>query len=188
MFRRLFRSRRLVSSAPAPSLAAALTDARDRAAADADFALTPERAAAQRAAILKRLAGAEDSRVLSFPPRAVLGLSGPELADAEAALAPRRTARSPRPALGWLLTAAAAGLVVGVGTGHGVYDDLPGALLPAAPRTFAAAPPVVTSFTADADDSILAEVEVALAGRGVEEFQPLDALTPNVSIVAAAGR
>jgi hypothetical protein len=177
MFRRLFRSRRLVSSAPAPSLAAALTDARDRAAADADFALTPERAAAQRAAILKRLAGAEDSRVLSFPPRAVLGLSGPELADAEAALAPRRTARSPRPALGWLLTAAAA-----------VYDDLPGALLPAAPRTFAAAPPVVTSFTADADDSILAEVEVALAGRGVEEFQPLDALTPNVSIVAAAGR
>ena len=191
MFRTFFRSNRTqaieAASASDAALAAALAEARARAAADADLALTPERAAAQRAAILARLGAADDPRVLTFPPRAVLGLSGPELADAEDALASRRAPRSPRPALGWILTAAAAGIVVGVGTGHGVYDDLPLAAVPSAPHA-AVAPPTVAAASADAEDNILADVEVALAGRGVEELQPLDALTPTVSIVGSAGR
>jgi hypothetical protein len=187
MFRTFFRSHGPAPSALDPQLAAALADARERAAADADFTLTPERAEAQRAAILARLGAADDPRVLSFPPRAVLGLSGPELADAEEALAPRRAPSSPRPALAWILTAAAAGIVVGVGTGHGVYDELPGAVIPVVTRHVAVAPPVVTPINADPDD-ILADVEVALAGRGVAELRPLDALTPTVSIIRTAGR
>ena len=192
MFRTLFRSPRhlalergVAPAADDPQLAAALADARDRAAADADFTLTPERAAAQKAAILARLGAAEDRRVLSFPPREVLGLSGPELADAEVTLPARRMPRAPRPALGWILTAAAAGLVVGVGTGNGVYDELPGTPVPS---SFVAAPPAATPVSADPDDTILADVEVALAGHGVDELRPLDALTPTVSIVAPAGR
>ncbi len=47
-----------------------LADAHTAAEADADAAFTPERAAAQRAAILARLGAAADQRVLSFPPRA----------------------------------------------------------------------------------------------------------------------
>ena len=89
-----------------------LADAHTAAEADADAAFTPERAAAQRAAILARLGAAADQRVLSFPPRA-------------AEPAPRPGARAPRPALGWMLTAAAAGLVVGVGTGQGIYLEWP---------------------------------------------------------------
>jgi len=197
MFRTLFRFTRVAPEADDPELQLALADARQRAAADADFALTPERAEAQRAAISARLGGArpgagvdlgaaDDRRVLSFPPREVLGLSGPELADADATRPVRRAPRSPRPALGWILTAAAAGLVVGVGTGNGIYDELPGA--PSAPTSFAATPPAATPVTADPDDSILADVEVALNGRGVDELRPLDDLTPTVSIVASAGR
>lgn len=186
MFRTLFRSNRVAPDAGDPQLVAALAGARERAAADADFTLTPERAAAQRATILARLGAADDERVLSFPPREVLGLSGPELAEAGVTLPARRATRSPRPALGWILTAAAAGLVVGVGTGNGVYDELPGT--PSAPSSFAARLPTATPVTADPDDNILGDVELALAGRGADELRPLDALTPTVSILAAAGR
>jgi hypothetical protein len=193
MFRTLFRSphhpaiaRGAAPDADESRLASALAEARDRAAADADLALTAERAEAQRAAIAARLraahAGADDRRVLTFPPREVLGLSGPELAEVEAILPARRATRSPRPALGWILTAAAAGLVVGVGTGNGVYDELPGT--PSAPSTFAAAPAAPAPASADTDETILADVEVALAGHGVDELRPLDALTPTVSMVA----
>ena len=87
----------------------------------------------------------------------------------------RRARRVPRS--GGCLTAAAAGIVVGVGTGHGIYDDLPGAARSdRAVATPPSAPAVATPVNADAEDTILAEVEVALAGRGVEELQPLDAL------------
>jgi len=39
--------------------------------------------------------------------------------------------------------------------------------------------------TDDSDDAILSGVEVALSGRGVDELQPLDALTPRVTLVAS---
>ena len=151
-----------------------LADAHAAAEADADAAFTPERAAAQRAAIMARLGATADQRVLSFPPRA----SEP---------APRAGARAPRPALGWMLTAAAAGLVVGVGTGQGIYVEWP-ARDPAPPPIRAAATPVYVAAPAepdDTDDAILSEVEVALSRRGVDELQPLDALTPRVTLVAS---
>jgi hypothetical protein len=168
----LFRSRH---SVPNPVVDAAFLEAIAAAdvmaATDADAALTPERAAAQRAAIMARLGADDDSRVLAFPPR-----------DAQA-----RRPHTPRPALGWMLTAAAAGLVVGVGTGRGIDLEFPGAPAPTpAPRVAAAAlPPVVAPVTTEPDDAILGAVEVALAGRGVEELQPLDALTPRVTLVAS---
>jgi hypothetical protein len=151
----------------------ALADAHDAARAAADASFTPERAAAQRAAIMARLGATEDPRVLSFPPRAF---------DAPADI---RRASSPRPALGWMLTAAAAGLIVGVGTGQGLYDDWqPGRETATAGRAVSA-PVAVQPTAADLDDAILGEVEVALAERGVDELQPLDALTPRVTLVAS---
>ena len=150
-----------------------LADVRDAAEADADAAFTPERAAAQRAAILARLGAGDDPRVLSFPPRA----------DAAPAT---RLSRAPRPALGWMLTAAAAGLVVGVGTGQGIDLEWPARQTPTQARV-SAAPIRATASTADTDpdDAILGEVEVALSSRGVDELQPLDALTPRVTLVAS---
>jgi hypothetical protein len=177
-------------SAPGPGsvvdapLLDTLADARDAVTAEADATLTPERAAAQRAAILARLGATADTRVLSFPPRAVDDAPG--------------RSHAPRPALGWMLTAAAAGLVVGVGTGQGLYLQPTGLgwqppaveweatrPMPVQARTVApgAVPAVVTDD--EADDAILGQVEFALAGRGVEELQPLDAITPRVTLVAS---
>jgi hypothetical protein len=78
--------------------------------------------------------------------------------------------------------------VVGVGTGHGVYSELED---PTAPppivRVRTAPPPAPVAL--ELDDQVLGQVDVVLAGRGVEELRPLDALTPTaVSLVAAAGR
>ena len=148
-----------------------LADAHGAAEADADAAFTPERAAAQRAAIMARLGGATDQRVLSFPPRAE----------------PAARARAPRPALGWMLTAAAAGLVVGVGTGQGIYLEWPVSNTTAAVRPITPPAParVAADDIDDSDDAILSGVEVALSGRGVDELQPLDALTPRVTLVAS---
>jgi hypothetical protein len=150
-----------------------LADAHAAAEAGADAAFTPERAAAQHAAIMARLGAAADQRVLSFPPRAVEP-------------APGAGTRAPRPALGWMLTAAAAGLVVGVGTGQGIYVDWP--VRPSVTQAQGPTPsvhvdpPVVAD---EADDAILSDVEVALSRRGVDELQPLDELTPRVTLVAS---
>jgi hypothetical protein len=154
-----------------------LADAHDAALAEADASFTPGRAAAQHAAIMARLGATADPRVLSFPPRA---LDAP----------PVGRAASPRPALGWMLTAAAAGLIVGVGTGQGLYDWQPGTDLPIGRETVAAgrtpgAPVAVQPVATELDDAILGEVEFALAERGVDELQPLDALTPRVTLVAS---
>ena len=148
-----------------------LADVRDAAEADADAAFTPERAATQRAAVMARLGGTADQRVLSFPPRT-------------AEPAPRAATAAPRPALGWLLTAAAAGIIVGVGTGQGISIGRQ----PAATVTIGGSqtPPRPFVVPADeTDDAILSDVEVALAQRGVDELQPLDALTPRVTLVAS---
>jgi hypothetical protein len=167
------RSRRSVPSVVDAPLLDTLAEAGDAVAAEADAALTPERAAAQRTAILTRLGATADSRVLSFPPRA---------ADAGPAI---RASHAPRPALGWMLTAAAAGLVVGVGTGRGLdIEWQPANAAPVQARSAPAPAPAPAADT-EADDAILGEVEWALAERGVDELQPLDALTPRVTLVAS---
>jgi hypothetical protein len=171
------RSRPVPPAAIDAPLLDTLADAQAAAEADADAAFTPERAAAQHAAIMARLGATLDPRVLSFPPRA------PESA-------PRAASRASRPALGWMLSAAAAGLVVGVGTGQGIYLEWPARA--AAPQARATAPTHVAAYAVampvdavESDDAILGEVEVALASRGVDELQPLDALTPRVTLVAS---
>jgi hypothetical protein len=170
----LFRFRRSVPPAVVDAaLLDTLADADAVAAEEADAAFTPERADAQRAAIMARLGADADRRVLAFPPRL----------EADAAAVPPSPAR---PALGWMLTAAAAGLIVGVGTGHEIYSELPGAPAAMAPRpatTVAVA--VAAPAVLEPDDDLLGEVDVALRTRGVEELQPLDALTPRVTLVAA---
>jgi hypothetical protein len=173
MFAFLRSGRSSVPSVIDAPLLDTLADVREAAAADADAALTDERAAAQRAAILARLGAGDDPRVLSFPPRA------------EAAPV-ARLPRAPRPALGWMLTAAAAGLVVGVGTGQGIYLEWPARQAPAQARIGAAPVRTIAAVAdTDQDDAILGEVEVALSSRGVDELQPLDALTPRVTLVAS---
>ena len=168
-----FRRSALPSVIDAPLLDT-LADAHDAAIAEADAAFTPDRAAAQRAAILARLGATEDPRILSFPPRA-----------AEVDRPAARRVHAQRPALGWMLTAAAAGLVVGVGTGQGIYGEWPGRPTQPQARPSVAIVHVAAPAVADPDDAILGDVEVALARRGVEELQPLDALTPRVTLVAS---
>lgn len=181
MFRTLFRSPRSTPDLPDAEVLDALAAAAEATVDDVDAALTPERAAAQRDAILARLSGDAASRVLCFPPR-------PDDAGRLEPASARHAAPTPaRPALGWLLTAAAAGLVVGVGTGHGVYGELedPTAPPPVVRRVAPAPAPVALEL----DEQVLGEVDVVLAGRGVEELRPLDAITPTaVSLLASAGR
>jgi hypothetical protein len=172
------RSRPVQPAAIDAPLLDTLGDARAAAEADADAAFTPELAAAQHAAIMARLGAGIDPRVLSFPPRA-------------SESAPRAATRAARPALGWMLTAAAAGLVVGVGTGQGIYLEWPAratapqARAAMAPAHVAARAVALPADAVESDDAILGEVEVALASRGVDELQPLDALTPRVTLVAS---
>jgi hypothetical protein len=167
------RSRSAAPSVIDAPLLDTLADAHAAAEAEADAAFTTERADAQRAAILARLGASADARVLSFPPRA-----------AEPAV--RTGARGQRPALGWMLTAAAAGLIIGVGTGQGIAVEWP--RRPATVAVDSKPGPrveVAPVDTDESDDAILGEVEVALAQRGVDELQPLDALTPRVTLVAS---
>jgi hypothetical protein len=84
-----------------------------------------------------------------------------------------------------MLTAAAAGLVVGVGTGQGIYQWPAGEKVVTVRGTTPPVPVVMAVEADDTDDAILSEVEVALSRRGVDELQPLDALTPRVTLVAS---
>lgn len=183
MFRTLFRSPRSTPALSDAEILDALAAAAEATVDDVDAALTPARASAQREAILARLAGDADSRVLSFPPR-------PDEAGRLEVASPRRTpaTASGRPAFGWLLTAAAAGLIVGVGTGHGLLGQRPVQSAHAV-RALVRTVPAPAPVTAELDEQVLGQVDVVLAGRGVEELRPLDALTPTaVSLLASAGR
>jgi hypothetical protein len=146
-----------------------LAAAQHVATADADAAFTAERAAAQKAAVLARLAATDDPRVLAFPPR-------------DDARSPRRG--HARPALGWTLAAAAAGLVIGLGTGHGLYPAAPPVSAPPA-EVDTHGPRSVATVAVETDDEILGDVESALAGRAVDALEPLDRLTPTVVTLIA---
>jgi len=141
-------------------------DAVHRAAADeADAAFPPEVLAAQRAGIQRRLGAEVFGRVLPFPVRT-----------------PRE--RHPRP-----LRVAAAVLLVALG-GAGVMrvaelgrSDTPrqaNAVLRPAPS---ASPAVRTSTTPD--ESLYAEIELALMAPRTAELRVLDDLTPHVRDVVA---
>ncbi len=142
-------------------LAAQLDAARMAAVAAADAAFTPATLDRQRQSIMERIGklGAA-ARVLPFP-------AGP--------------AATPRPAVPaadrrWVLAAAAAGIILGIGVGR-----LPsGPDTPSPPRE-AVAPRVATVepvLDPRRDDRLLSDVEELLTRETRPEFEALDGLTP----------
>jgi anti-sigma factor RsiW len=156
-----------------------------RAAAieEADGVFTPERLAAQKAHVLRRLENlAQPVRVLAFPSlrrnRPIVGRAG------------RR----------WVAMAAAAGLLIGLATGLLVNVHPSG---PVRTTTFSRTgtdQPVVRETgvasthlrgpqdRAQSDDAFLGELEAALGAPHVEELQAIDALTPRVREVTVSIR
>lgn len=160
-------------------LAAFLQNVDAAASAAADEAFPPERLAAQRQRImrrLERLLGREGpARVIPFP--------------AVARGLPRRVPGAQR----WIAAAAAAGLLVGVGAGR--YADLRRTAetltveRPAAPAIAqpTGAPTIARAGSAAdvlAEETFLLEVEAALGALQVAELQALDQLTPRVRDIA----
>lgn len=141
-------------------IALLLADARAGADAAVDAAFGPADLERQRLAVLQRLArNGGAARVLRFP-------YGPEDG---AVPAPRADSR-------WLVAAAAAGLVLGVAAGQLPHLANKSPLTP----TIASATPDTPSLAADwrLDDSLLSEVDAALASVTRPELEALDALTP----------
>ncbi|MGE0122706.1 MAG: hypothetical protein AB7U25_07180 [Vicinamibacterales bacterium] len=117
----------------------------------------------QRRSILARIArGQRTARVLAFP-----------AGDADAGPARPRADRR------WLAAAAAAGLIFGALAGQLPHLGQPAARGPAERQ--AASPPAVEDVRAGGrpvDDTLLSEVEAALAPGSRPELRALDALTP----------
>ena len=140
-------------------LAARLDATRTAARAAADAAFTPTDLDRQRQSILERIGrlGAA-ARVLPFP------------------VAPPTVSRHAPPAADrrWVLAAAAAGIILGIGVGR-----LPGGS-PAAPAPAPAARLATAEPAADArrDERLLSDVEELLTREIRPEFEALDGLTP----------
>lgn len=142
-------------------LAVRLEATRVAARAAADAAFTPAALERQRQSILERIGklGAV-ARVLPFP--------------AAPPAAPRQS--PPAPDRRWVLAAAAAGIILGIGVGR-----LPGGG-PAepAPAQLSSARVVAVEPAADPrrDDRLLSDVEELLTRETRPEFEALDGLTP----------
>lgn len=142
-------------------LAAQLEATRLAAVAAADAAFTPAALDRQRQSIMERIGklGAA-ARVLPFP-------AAPPAAPRPAAPAADRR---------WVLAAAAAGIILGIGVGR----------LPSGPDTSSPAPAAVAPRAATAepaidprrDDRLLSDVEELLTRETRPEFEALDGLTP----------
>ena len=156
-------------------LLTSIHDLRDEALAEADAAFTPERLAAQRAHILRRLENADrPARVLPFP---VSYRSAP----------PRRPA-----ARRWIAAAAAAGLLAGAAAGHFLdpWSSARRFVGTDANRgvgimTQSRANPALSGLSAANDeDLLLDEVDQALEAPVILELEAIDALTPHVQTVS----
>jgi hypothetical protein len=142
-------------------LAVRLAATRVAARAAADAAFTPADLARQRQSILDRIGrlGAA-ARVLPFP-------AAPPAASRQAPPAADRR---------WVLAAAAAGIILGIGVGR-----LPGgspvtpSLAPSGTAGLAAAEPAIDPRR---DDRLLSDVEEMLTREIRPEFEALDGLTP----------
>ena len=138
-----------------------LADARAGADAAVDAAFGPADLERQRQAVLQRIArNGGAARVLRFP-------HGPE---AHPVATPRADTR-------WLVAAAAAGLLLGVAAGQLPHLVNAARTTPVVARAVA---PDAPSPAADwrLDDSLLSEVDAALASVTRPELEALDALTP----------
>jgi hypothetical protein len=154
---------------------------RTGAEAEIDLVFTAERCAAQQQQIAKRIEHlGHAARVISFPG---------QLTTRRASVTPVRTA--PR----WLASAAAAGLVVGVGAGM-LVDRVPGfrpapvPFVQPAQRPVRPGPPVPASAPLPLvdDDTFLTQIEHALGAPNNRELLPFDALTPRVQDVSVRVR
>jgi hypothetical protein len=148
-----------------------MEEIRSDARLEAEGAFTPERLAAQQAAILRRLEASErPARVLAFP-----RLSG---SGAVRSVPVRR----------WIAAAAAAGLIVGVGIGQ--LMDLrhnprlfPDTRIVQPPRTQATTVAAVSPASATAsntEDVLLLELEAAATPQ-YEALRAYDTLTPRAA-------
>ena len=142
-------------------LAARLEATRVAARAAADAAFTPAALDRQRQSIMERIGkiGAA-ARVLPFP-------SAPAAPVRQAAPAADRR---------WVLAAAAAGIILGIGVGR-----LPSGPQISSPAPMAVAPRVATVEPAvdpRRDDRLLSDVEELLTRETRPEFEALDGLTP----------
>jgi hypothetical protein len=157
-------------------LARFLDGLRTEAETETDLIFTAERCAAQQQQIARRIEHlGHAARVISFPRQ----------------LAARRATVPARTAPRWLASAAAAGLIVGLGAGM-LVDNAPGFRLAPAQFGQPAQRPVRTLPPAPAsapvpyldDDTFLAQIENALGAPNNRELLPFDALTPSVQDVA----
>lgn len=141
-------------------LAALLTEAREGADAALDAAFGPADLERQRHAILQRISKSSGvGRVLRFP-------HGPE-----------RPAPGPRADVRWLVVAAAAGLLLGVAAGQVPHLLSASRATPSVARAVVPDAPVAAA-DGRADDTLLSEVDAALASETRPELEALDALTP----------
>jgi hypothetical protein len=146
-----------------------LEDVRVEARTEADEALTPERLAAQQAAILRRLEALErPARVIAFPRRS-------------APVSPARhvTRR-------WVTTAAAAGLVIGLAAGQllDLRHRLAAPGQPSGSGTLVtdatpARPPSAQPASLSVDEALFyGDDENALSARSARYMPAIDAITP----------
>ena len=146
-----------------------MDELRDDARADAELSLSADRLAAQQAQIFRRLEAAErPARVIAFPKHPVGGLR-------------------PSPARRWVASAAAAGLIIGLGLGQMVDLRLPSfsppPSSPAADRIASARrggpglPAVVPAVALFNEESTLADLEDA-ATPHYEALRAYDTYTP----------
>ena len=152
-----------------------LDDLRADGDAEADAVFTPERLRAQEQHIARRLeAIGRPARVISFPGR----MAGPHMRVSSA----RGVAR-------WIYSAAAAGLVIGVGLG--AFYEAEWRMMSQRRQTSviarqrdtrptSVATAGINPATEASDDAFLSELDVALDHPRTRELQPFDALTPHV--------
>lgn len=153
----LFRCR--TCAARRDAIAAALDADHDDVLAAADRSFPPARLARQRDAILHRLARRPSARVLPFPaaPSSIPALQ-------------RAVRRSSR----WTAAAAALILSVSAGTGWWLDRGASGSSRVQAESVTMALGPAGHEY----QDTLLSEIDVALARPGTAELEVLDALTP----------
>ena len=150
---------------------AGLDDGRDLSVAAADAAFTPDRLAAQRERIMRRIESQNGARVLAFP----------------APAAAERVPMHARPMLRWVAAAAVAGIMVGITAGRyvnigdlgltGRHTATSASRIAAVPRPTPELRPVGNSAMAQDDDELLSEIDGALTEPRTSELAPIYALT-----------
>ena len=154
-------------------LAAFMDGMRAEADLETDAVFTPDRLRRQQHEIAARLAQVgHAARVISFPQRYGSG---------------HAEHRVQRVATRWLAAAAAAGMIVGVGTAFVLESNVHGRVA----RVTVSRPAHLKSATATrlspddpADDRFLSELDLALARPRTPELLPFDQLTPHVREVS----